>query len=443
MSLSIPPPLLLILALLMAACATPEAETEDEVFEELGSRAELRLPRPELAAIADGISEDEAIALALADNPSFREALADLGLSRAELVQAGILPNPSFQILSPAGPKATEITIFAPLEALFLRSRRVEAAQLEVTRVTARLAQVGLDLIRDVRAAYAGLRYARRSAALFRQRAEVLAELAAFDRQRLAAGDISEFEAQASAIAALDAPRLILELERAANDAEEQVRALIGFAEDPAELSFVLAADEPAIFERPLPRLLTAARAARPDLWSARSALESARELAELSRRDWLAVMGLIDFNKANGDHAELGPGLRFDLPIFHQGQGGQARALAELERRRRALARLRHGIASEVRRAHASYTNRHQTWTMWAGEVLPEIERSLSAAEAAFEAGDIANRPVLQARDRLLQARDQEARLRSEFSLSEAELERSLGCSLDLVDRYAQAEEG
>ncbi|KAB2840724.1 hypothetical protein F9K50_05280, partial [bacterium] len=56
----------------------------------------------------DGIDEDEAVAWALWNNAAFQEAIATLGYQRADLVQAGLLPNPVFSVLFPLGPKQLE-----------------------------------------------------------------------------------------------------------------------------------------------------------------------------------------------------------------------------------------------------------------------------------------------------------------------------------------------
>ena len=85
------------------------------------------------------------------------ETLADLGLSRADLVQAGMLPNPTFSMLIPVGAKPLELTVRYPFEFPLAAPRRVAAAKLDYERTAQRLVQSGLDLIRDVRLAFAEL----------------------------------------------------------------------------------------------------------------------------------------------------------------------------------------------------------------------------------------------------------------------------------------------
>jgi hypothetical protein len=55
--------------------------------------------------LEDGLAEQEAVAIALWNNSGFQESLADLGIARADLVQAGLLRNPVLSLLFPWGPK--------------------------------------------------------------------------------------------------------------------------------------------------------------------------------------------------------------------------------------------------------------------------------------------------------------------------------------------------
>src|SRR5262245_21113423 len=82
---------------------------------------------PADVTLDDGLTEREAVAVALWNNPAFQEALADLQIQRAELVQAGLLSNPVLSVLFPLGPKQLEFAAKMPLEALWLRPGRVAA----------------------------------------------------------------------------------------------------------------------------------------------------------------------------------------------------------------------------------------------------------------------------------------------------------------------------
>ena len=72
--------------------------------------------------IADGLTQDEAVAIALWNNPDFQVQLANLGFARADLVEAGLLQNPVLSLLFPLGPKQLEATLRWPIEAALAAS---------------------------------------------------------------------------------------------------------------------------------------------------------------------------------------------------------------------------------------------------------------------------------------------------------------------------------
>ena len=159
-----------LLTLMVVPAAVPKDEAS--VSEEIEKRTGHAL-RPVHVAVGeqpslppgvlpdDGISEDEAVAVALWNNPELRATFADLGVARADLVEAGVLVNPDLQLLFGVGSKPFELLLGAPIQALWQRPKRVAAAKLNVEKTSETLVQRGLDLTRDVRVAHANYSAAR------------------------------------------------------------------------------------------------------------------------------------------------------------------------------------------------------------------------------------------------------------------------------------------
>src|ERR1700754_2155795 len=124
--------------------------------------AQARIPPG--VALSDGLSEDEAVAIALWNNAVFHNDLAALGIARADLIEAGLLRNPLLSLLLPLTMSQLEATITFPAEVFFQRPRRVAAAKAELERVAQSLEQNALNLVRDVRVAYSDLLLARNRA---------------------------------------------------------------------------------------------------------------------------------------------------------------------------------------------------------------------------------------------------------------------------------------
>jgi outer membrane protein, heavy metal efflux system len=188
-----------------AACAStgraPDRSTVDAALRSRGLsgiRVEGTAPLPPDSSIDDGLTAQEAVAIALWNSPSFQATLADLGIARADLVEAGLLRNPVFSLLFPWGPKQLEWTLQFPFDALWQRPRRVAAARLNAQAVGERLVWDALTLVAQARDAHAEAVIADRRLQLTIENAELVQRLAGITEARLRAGDISELEARAA-----------------------------------------------------------------------------------------------------------------------------------------------------------------------------------------------------------------------------------------------------
>ena len=160
----------------------------------------------------DGVTQDEAVAIALWNNPDFQAQIAALGFARADLVEAGLLKNPILSLLFPVGPKQLEATLKWPIEVLWERPRRVAAAKTAFDAAAAALEQQGLSLVADVKIAFIDVALAFDRVGFAQQASKELEQIDALTQSRLRAGDISELEARTAAI-------------DAARARQEQVRA--------------------------------------------------------------------------------------------------------------------------------------------------------------------------------------------------------------------------
>ena len=164
-----------------------------------GIRVEGTEPLPPDVAVDDGLTSEEAVAIALWNSPSFQATLADLGIARADLVEAGLLRNPVFSLLFPVGPKQLEWTLQFPFDVIWQRPKRVAAAQLNAQAVGERLVWDAPDARRaDTNGACRRASIADRRLQLTIENADLGAATDAASPRRAQAGDISELEARSA-----------------------------------------------------------------------------------------------------------------------------------------------------------------------------------------------------------------------------------------------------
>ena len=383
----------------------------------------------------NAVTEEEAVAIALWNNAAFQENLSKLGLARGDLAQAGLLANPTFSILFPLGPKQLEFVATFPLEALWLRPRRVAIARLDAERVAHGLVQNGLDLVRDVRGGLSDLGLAGDRVRLSGEAVVIRERIAKIAEGRQRAGEGSELENLAARA----------ELARARDDeqrfrhdvtaARERLLFLLGWNGTVAKAKFAPVSAPPSLTST-LAELEQRALAARPDLRACELAMESAAKRAGLAKAEIFALSGIIDANGSGSKGFEIGPGAALPIPIFNQNQAGRARANAEVERAAWSCLGAQQRIRLEVREAFAKHQQATGALQNWKGKLVPSLEELLRHSEKAYELGDLSPLAVQENARQLLTARVREAELAADLRRAWAELERSVGTRLQTENK-------
>jgi len=383
---------------------------------------------PPGVSLSEPLTEEAAVATALWNNAAFEAALSELGVARADLVEAGLLRNPTLQVLFPVGPKPFESVLQWPVEALWQRPRRVAAAKINLEAVSQRVVQHGLDLIRDVRAAHTDLALAERRAALLEQSRALLGRIAELTRKRLEAGDISVLEAS---LPELEARSAIEQAERARREVDvvrERLRLWMGLRGDKTDLR---AAPPPELPAAPpeWPELLEAALASRPDLRAAELGVEAALKRARWERSRALALVApLLSVKGVGTAGIRGGPGLAAELPALDWSQGKVSRADAEVQRAAAGYRALRDRVEAEIREARARYALAAASLGRLREEILPAARTSVRLAEKAYADGEASYLFVLEAGRQIYDLELREAEARAALRRAQAELERCVG---------------
>jgi outer membrane protein, heavy metal efflux system len=405
------------LCLSLAGCATSGAVTPQDVShriqKETGHPSRDAAADPDLPAgvsLEDGLTEQEAVAIALWNNSGFQESLADLGIARAEVVQAGLLRNPVLSLLFPWGPKQLEATVRWPIDALWQRPDRVAAARLSSEAIGERLVGMGLNVVADTRLAYAELLRARQLAALAAENAQLSRRVADLSRSRFNAGDISELEADT---ADTDAARSELESRRAALEvtlAESALFQLLGLGEKLRPGGLTLADGQTgrstSCVDVPLTALEQEALASRPDVRAAELDIEAAGRRLGWEQSRIFSLIAILDFNAEGREGAELGPGVETDFGIFDRNQAGVIRATAEMNRARARYQTTRQHIIRDVRDAYSALTTSSAAAVRWQKDVSPRLDRQAGQTQRAYEAGEMSYLAVVESLRRLNEGR-------------------------------------
>ncbi|HKO57340.1 MAG TPA: TolC family protein [Thermoanaerobaculia bacterium] len=388
----------LLLIFLLTGCATVPSGI-DEVQREVAQRA-----RP--AAATDGeLTADKAVAIALANNPRLQATLAEVGIARAELMQANTISNPLFEaeVRWPRDPfRPYELRLAQTLVDLIQLPRRralgraaFDAAKLRVTSEVLRFAG-------DVRMRYYDALAARQQAAMSRTAFEAAQAAAELARKQHQAGNITDLELeneqaryeQAKLDLARAEQRLLLGREALGRLlVMSDVRLPASFPELPTE-------------ELTQQQLEQVAAARRLDIDIARREADIMKRRVPLAR---LAALGEITadvhYQRDAAGARTVGPGIEFPIPLFNNGAAARTRAEAEYVRAAQTLNAMLGESASQLRSANATLQEARARVLYYRDVLLPRRRRIVELTKLEHNAMLIGVYQLLQARQEEAQA--------------------------------------
>lgn len=376
--------------------------------------------------VGSTLTELEAIQYALNNNAAFKSLLIDLKIAKADLVNAGLLPNPELLFSFGVTNKPYRYAIDLPLEALWLRPIRIRSMKTEADATTYKLIQSGLTLIKDVRVAYAQAVLAQERLSVAETSSQLRSNIYELSIKRIEAGDLNGKDLL---IAKNDAAIAKRDWELTQYDIKiKQVILLNLLGISDKHRSITLSANViPACQTEEVDSLLSKSIAKRPDIIAAKFSIDSAKEKVKLSNLNWLKITGSADATSGEKNGHTLGPSVRSTVPILNQNQGVVNRAEAELERAELNLEVLKQQAVLEIRTSYLQYQQSCHNWNVLQETLMPSIEQTIQLTEQAYQEGDISYLQTLEANRQFVDIQTREVQLKADLISKQAELTRSL----------------
>ena len=308
--------------------------------------------------LAKPLNVNDAILIALLNNPDLQATYEDLGVAQADLVQAGLLKNPVFnaaiEFTDASGTKLqfSVIQNFLDLLQIPLRKRMartaLEGAKLRVTRAV-------FDLAAQMGAAFYIQQAAEQLLELRRSVADGSAASFDLSRRLHDAGNTTDLSFSTDQ-AQHEQSKLDLAIaETAVLSSRENLNILMGLWGPQTRWSIVQHLSDPPDGESNWDAIEQTAVDQSLDLALARGQIEAAAQTLGIKRSFGLladADIGLASEKEARGPW-EVGPAFSLPIPLLDQGQAAVAKARAEWERSRR------HYLAVEVQVRGAARASR------------------------------------------------------------------------------------
>ena len=384
---------------------------------------------PEWVTLDDGLSQDEAIALALWNNAQFQADLAALGFARADLLEAKMLSNPVFSVLFPVSPELLEAALDIPIDVLWQRPHRVAAAKLDAEKLSENLIENGLGLVRDVQITYTELLLAQKRITLASTEAQLQLQINQLNQSRLRAGDVSQLAVTDSYLNSLQATDAIQRLSKEADVLKQKLSNLLGITSDDLIFDIVPSKISPVSTES-VDEILKTAFICRPDLRAAELAIEAAGEHIGWEKSKVYNFIAVLHGDDTELEHETfvVRPGFSVEIPIFNQNEAKVEHAKAELEQAAKQYQAVRQNIVLEVKQAYTRYISAQEQFDLWNSDIIPSLEQAVEQTQKSYEAGDVSFIEVLQARRKLVEARMYLTKLAARLNSSTAELNYCIG---------------
>jgi cobalt-zinc-cadmium efflux system outer membrane protein len=367
-------------------------------------------------ALQGGLTEKEAVALALLNNQGLQAGLESLGISQADLVQAGLFSNPSlgvmvrFPVKGEESGTNVELSLGLNLADAWLVPLRKDVAKASLRRATLEVAQRVLELRREVKTAFGRVYYQSQILAKRQDLARLAAATLEAAKRRRRFGymtdlDVHNLTADA-AQAEIEAARAEMELAQA----RAGLIRVLGLTGHPHQVKL---AGKPETMKHGLPTLekaLVIAHKHRVDLRLVQAQAAEARQRLRLQKVRILKDVHLgVNWEQETGGDQLLGPELGMELPIFDQNQAQIARAEFMVRMAEKKAFALKGKIYEQINNSLAklSFLNtklavtekgilpaRHQAMQYadhWAGLMqLSEVERLEAETKLAHAAMDL-----------------------------------------------------
>ncbi len=376
-----------------------------------------------------------AVQIALLNSRELLATFEDVGVSAADLREAGMWKNPSFDLSvrfpdrAPSGANWEEAVAFDFLDLLMLPLRKRVAAD-QLAAVQLRVSDEVVRVVAEVKGAVYEIQADTAMLAHRQSIADISHSALDLTQRQHEAGNINDL-ALAREQAAYNAVRLELAMaENAQREHREKLNRLLSLWG--GDTAWKIASELPPLPESDvaLRGLESLAVAQRLDLAAAQVELASiVRALGLTKTYRYIGALEFgVDTERDPSRTNVTGPTLRLEVPIFNQGQARVAKGEAELRRAERKLEGLAIGIRADVRALHDKLAAQREAVRFFQKEVLPTRQAISAGMLLHYNGMLVGNYELFTTRAEQIELEHKSIEALRDYWMTRAELERAVG---------------
>ena len=383
--------------------------------------------------LSDGLTEEDAIKIALINNHALQATFEEIGVAKADLVQAGLFTNPNLSALFrfPFGGGGSDIEAAGVIKIsdfwqIPLR-KKVAAARLETAILE--VSDEILNTVADVKRAhneYVALSRIQEETEKMEKQMEELRNHLLYRQKFGFTKDIDIYMADAEV---LEFEEELSRIKKESQVSRFRLNRILGLFPDQFDYEVIGEISEEF---KPLPDLeimLTHAFSSRPDIQISKVKVEDSKRVLALERKRILANVeaGIAYTRDPDGDDF-MGPEVEIQLPIFDQNQAQIVRAEYKLRQAEKELQAKMCFVREEVSAILEKVSFARSRVNLIRDKLMTIRQAAVEYAEKYFDAMQLSMLYLLEARQKLFEARRRLIESLREYRNAEIELERTIG---------------
>jgi len=402
---------------------------------EQGSPEDKQVAKRVAKLLGEGLTRERAIDIALVNNPSLQATYEELGVSQADMVQAGLLSNPvlsgsvGFPSTS-AGRIEYEASLVENFLSIFVLPLRKKIAKRQFEADTLRVAHGALRVAAQVSQTFAEVQASIKLVELQRTVLEAAQAAKELAERQYEAGNIRDLDLATQRAAYQQSKFDLAHDELVLIKRREQLNRLLGLWGPQTRWSIAANLPELPARDPALEHLESTAIKRRLDIAAARKRVllfSNALQLARGSRLTGIFEVGVHVHQDPDGPRL-FGPTLSLELPIFDQRQAVIGRLEAQQRQAQRQLRALSIDARSRVRVARVELLTARQRAEHYRTVLLPLREQVVENTQLQYNGMQLGLYQLLEAKREQIETYRGYITALQDYWSARAELERLLG---------------
>lgn len=425
------------------------------------------------ALLAGGLTVDEAVRVALLNNRGFQAIFETVGASRADVVQSGLLTNPSLsaalQLPDAGGRPDYKIGFGQELVDLWQIPVRKKIAEAQLEQTVLTVVRQGITIAADVKSKCYQFLALQQTETIAREDLKLVQRTFDIAQKRFQAGEVGQLDVNLARAAVLGVQLDLINVARDRRIAEAALSRTLGLGRagqkwtlrDSLPTSAGAEPDDGTLLATAMDRRLDAraaelaAQAAKDDLRREYlSVFPSIVVGAELERLEGRTLPGrkiLADTARESIAAGQLtaptiqsraerarerrmdiatifGPTVTMTLPIWDQNQAKIAKARSLLLQKEKEYEDLLELVVQEVQQAATAVRASRDLGRFYREQAVPQAEANVEMTRKAYEAGEQGMVTMIEAQEALITQRRAYVNVVRDGAIAAAELEAAVG---------------